>query len=175
MENITVNDNIRIEKVQSALIKKGFQTVVLNSNKEVKDFINTYVPDQCTVGLGDSITTCKLNVRNILYAKGSNIFYSWDGSENYNRSMDTFDTLIRPDYYLTRINALTTDGEILMKDYSRKIALDSNFPANVFAFAGLNRVVDKFEKKDSIKKYAVIKEKPEQCKFTVALLPFLDY
>ena len=48
----------------------------------LKDFINSNIPDENPVGLGDSITTCKLKVRNILSTKGVRIFYSWNGSEN---------------------------------------------------------------------------------------------
>ena len=164
-----------LEKVRNTLDKKGFRTVVLKSEKEVKDFINTNIPDEHIVGLGDSITTCKLNIRHILAAKGSTIFYGWNGAENYNRSLDTFESLPRPDYYLTRINALTVEGKILLKDYSKESARNQQIPPYVFAFAGLNRIVSAFNNTDSITKYPVFDEVPSGVAFTVALLPFLTY
>ncbi len=170
-----VIDHDTIKQLQTVLEKKGVQTVVLNSEKEVKDFINDNIPDERLVGLGDSITNCKLNIRNILASKGSKIFYSWDGSENYNRSMDTFEPPPRPDYYLSRINAITTKGDILMKDYSKQAASEGLFPKHIFAFAGLNRVTEKFKNTDSVRKYPVFSEKPADTEFTVALLPFLTY
>lgn len=168
-------DRYTLQNLRSALQKNGINSVVLNTEKEVKDFINKNIPDECIVGLGDSITTCRLKIRNILASKGSKIFYSWDGSENYNRSLDTFDTPPRPDYYLSRINAITSEGEIMIKDYSKQAAIDGLFPKHIFAFAGLNRYCEMFENKESIHKYTVIKEKPVNAKFTLALLPFLNY
>lgn len=172
-ENISLQYSFR--ELLPVLEKKGFRTLVLNSTKEVKDFINTQVPDQITVGLGDSITTCKLNIRHILAAKGSTIFYSWDGSENYNRSLDTFDIPERPDYYITRISALTTDGQLLIKDYNKEMAERNNFPCHVLAFVGNNRLADKLNHTESLIKYPVITACPDNVEFTIILLPFLDY
>ncbi|MGD2035262.1 MAG: LUD domain-containing protein [Bacteroidales bacterium] len=174
-DKVATYDEIEISRLKSNLEKNGFLTVVLHSEKEVKDFINENIPDERLVGLGDSITNCKLNIRNILASKGSKIFYSWDGSENYNRSMDTFERPPRPDYYLSRINAITMDGKILMKDYSRQAAAEGLFPKQIFAFAGLNRVADQFNNTESVLKYPVFSKKPDDTEFTVALLPFLTY
>ena len=168
-------DKFEIKELQVVLEEKGFRSVVLNSEKEVKDFINDNIPDERLVGLGDSITNCKLNIRNILAAKGSKIFYSWDGSENYNRSMDTFERPPRPDYYLSRINAITTSGELLMKDYSKQAAEEGLYPKQIFAFAGMNRLTNKLRDNDSVHKYPVFSQKPDDTEFTVALLPFLTY
>ncbi|MBN2523667.1 MAG: LUD domain-containing protein [Bacteroidales bacterium] len=174
-DKVMVPKKTTIQDLQFVLEEKGFHTTVLNSEKEVKDFINDNIPDERLVGLGDSITNCELNIRNILAAKGSKIFYSWDGSENYNRSMDTFEKPPRPDFYLSRINALTTDGKILMKDYSKQASSEGLFPKQIFAFAGLNRVTEKFNSNSSVQKYSVFSAKPDGTEFTVALLPFLTY
>jgi hypothetical protein len=170
-----VLNQVSIKELGLVLGKNGFKVIVLNSEKEVKDFINTLLPDASIVGLGDSITTCKLNIRNLLYSKGSIIYYSWDGSENYNRSLDTFETPQRPEYYITRLTVLTSSGEILLKDYSKLASEHEIFPAHVLAFAGMNRVVDKFDDRESIYKYPIIKQCPSSIEFTVVLLPFLDY
>jgi hypothetical protein len=170
-----VKEEFELKELQAVLEEKGFQSVVLKSEKEVKDFINANIPDERLVGLGDSITNCKLNIRNILATKGSKIFYAWDGSENYNRSMDTFERPPRPDYYLSRINAITTSGEILMKDYSKQAANEGLYPKQIFAFAGMNRLTNKLKDNDSVQKYPVFSQKPDDTEFTVALLPFLTY
>lgn len=174
-EKIKVIDKKVLDDLISKLIKNGINTVVLSTEKEVKDFINNNIPDERIVGLGDSITTCRLKIRNILASKGSKIFYSWDGSENYNRSIDTFDTPARPDYYLSRINAISSQGEILMKDYSKEAVAEGLFPKHIFAFAGLNRYCRVFENKESLHKYTIIEKKPPNTEFTLALLPFLNY
>jgi hypothetical protein len=174
-ENNQLFDQAYISRIQRVLIKKGFKTIVLNSNKEVKDFVNENIPDECMVGLGDSITTCKLNIRNILAAKGATIFYSWDGSDNYNRSLDTFETPIRPDFYLTRINAITIKGELLIKDYSKNAVENNQFPKHILAFAGLNRLTEAFNDTESLNKYPIFTKCPQKTEFTVVLLPFMTY
>lgn len=167
--------SISLQEIIPVLVNNGYNTVVLSSEKEVKDFINQTIPDQVVIGLGDSITTCKLNIRHILATKGSKIFYSWDGSDNYNRSLDTFEIPQRPEYFLTRINAITISGDILLKDFDKNAALKNNFPSHVLAFIGQNRIIEELENKVSIEKYPVIKQRPEGIEFTVALLPFIDY
>jgi hypothetical protein len=164
----------RIAHLKTVLSRKGFKPIVLQNEAEVIDFINN-IPNDGIVGLGDSITTCALKIRNLLTKKGSIIFYSWDGADDYNRTMESFEGHPKPDFYLTRINAITTKGEILIKDYSRKAAEKESFPKHVIAFAGVNRIVDKFNESDSLIKYTVIKEKPEAMDFTVVLLPFMSY
>lgn len=164
-----------ITDLQKKLNKEGINCIILNSDKEVKDFIARQIPDQSPVGLGNSITTCKLKIRNLLTTKGNRIFYSWNGSENYNRSLDTFETPKRPAYYITRLSAITTDGDILLTDYQKEAAEKGNFPEYVYAFVGANRIVDALCIGDSLEKYPVISSCPEGVKFTVALLPFLDY
>lgn len=173
--NTYVTENISVENIENALKNRGFNTIVLNSEKEVKDFISSIIPDKSPVGLGNSITTCKLNLRNLLAAKGVTIFYSWDGSENYNRSLDTFETPAWPKYYITRLAALSLDGRLLMKDYKKRAAAENKFPSHVYAFVGLNRLVEQFFSEGKAVKYPVIKENPPGISFTVALLPFLDY
>jgi hypothetical protein len=174
-KNITIPERVDTVKLRETLTRQGFSCIILHNEKEVKDFINQNIPDECSVGLGDSITTCRLNIRNLLLTKGSTIYYSWDGSENYNRSLDTFETREYPAYYLTRLSALTTDGYLLMKDYSKEAAAAVRFPQHVFAFAGTNRVVEQFNTEKSKIKYPVLNRCPEGIKFTIAILPFLDY
>lgn len=174
-KQVKIIDENALKSLRLVLKNNGIKTVILNTEREVKDFINKNIPDECIVGLGDSITTCQLNIRNILASKGSKIFYSWDGSENYNRSLDTFDTPPRPDYYLSRINAVSGKGEILMKDYSKQAAKDGLYPRQIFAFAGFNRYCEMLENRNSIHKYPIFIKKPVNVEFTLALLPFLNY
>ena len=163
-----------INALESTLHQKGFNTITLNNEAEVIDFINK-LPNDAIMGLGDSITTCNLKIRTLLVKKGSLIFYSWSGSGDYNRPIDTFEEHPKPDYYLTRVNAITVKGEIMIKDYSKKAVLEKNFPKHILAFAGYNRIVGEFSEGNSITKYAIFREKPENTNFTVVLLPFICY
>lgn len=175
MDNAIVSQKKKLSELVQKLSLKGYNTNILNSDKEVKDFINRNIPDKCIVGLGNSITTCKLNIRHILATKGSTIFYGYDGTEYYNRSLDTFESLPGVDYYISRINALTPEGNILMKDFS-KVAVERNsFPKHIFAFAGINRITEIINIADCSEKYSVFSKKPENIEFTINILPYLHY
>jgi hypothetical protein len=171
--NYQIN-NKTISDLESVLHKKGFKSIVLNSESEVIDFINK-LPNDGIMGLGDSITTCALKIRNLLIKKGSLIFYSWNGADDYNRTIETFEEHPDPDFYLTRINAITTKGDIMVKDYSKKAVADKKFPKHILAFAGYNRIVDAFTEGNSVINYTIFTEKPENIDFTVVLLPFICY
>jgi hypothetical protein len=168
-----INDNT-LSTLESALHNKGFKTVILENESEVIEFIHK-LPNDAIMGLGDSITTCTLKIRNLLVKKGSIIFYSWNGADDYNRTIEAFEEHPKPDFYLTRINAITTRGEIMIKDYSRKAAAEKRFPKHILAFAGYNRIADEFKEGNSLIKYTIFREKPENTDFTVVLLPFISY
>ena len=172
-EGVQVTEEV-IRGLSSALKDKGYKTLVLKDEEQVIDYIHR-IPNDGIFGLGESITTCSLKIRNILARKGRIIFYGWNGDINYNRSLETFEDHPLPDYFLTRINAITLKGDMLVKDYSRKALQENRFPRKIVAFAGCNRMVDVFNDAPSLQKYAVFKRKPENVDFTVVLLPYIMY
>lgn len=172
-EYIQLNSEV-IDNLLCTLKKKGYKTIILNNEEEVIDYVHR-LPNEGIFGLGDSMTTCTLKIRNILARKGSLIFYGWNGDVNYNRSLETFENHPTPDYFLTRINAITLKGHLLIKDYSRKAIIENHFPRKIIAFAGYNRIVDEFSDTPSIHKYGVFKEKPASVDFTLVLLPDITY
>jgi hypothetical protein len=173
ISKIEINGKV-ISELSGSLKSKGFKTVLLFNEQQVIDFIH-HIPNDKIIGLGDSITTCSLKIRNILARKGRIIFHGWNGDTQYNRTMDTFEDHPLPDYYLTRVNAITRNGRILLKDYSRQAAMENYFPKHIIAFTGSNRIVEDFSNTSSIQKYTVIKEKPPLISFTVVFLPFMEY
>jgi len=172
-EGVKVTEAV-IQDLSTVLREKGYRTLVLNEEEEVIDYIHR-IPNDGIFGLGESITTCTLKIRNLLARKGRIIFYGWNGDVNYNRSLETFEEHPLPDYFLTRINAITLKGDMLLKDYSRKAMQESRFPRKIFAFAGCNRIVDAFDDAPSLHKYSIFKRKPDHVDFTVVLLPNINY
>jgi len=172
-EGIQLSSEI-ITDLSSTLKDKGYKTLILNDEDQVIEFIHR-IPNDGIIGLGDSITACTLKIRNILSRKGSVIFYGWNGDINYNRSLETFEDHPLPDYFLTRVNAITLKGDMLVKDYSRKALSENRFPKRILAFAGCNRIVERFHDSSSVNKYTVFKNKPESVDFTVILLPTMTY
>ncbi|MBN1158480.1 MAG: LUD domain-containing protein [Bacteroidales bacterium] len=167
-------DSGLIKQLTYTLKEKGFKILILNNEEEVIEFIHQ-IPNDVIIGLGDSITTCTLKIRNILSRKGSLIFYGWNGDIHYNRSLETFEDHPVPEYFLTRVNAITLKGNLLIKDYSRKAIMENHFPKNIIAFAGCNRIVGEFRNQPGMNKYGVFREKPSSVDFTVVLLPYITY
>ena len=172
-EGIQVTEEF-VRNLSAILREKGYKTLVLDDEEQVIEYIH-HLPNEGIFGLGDSITTCALKIRNILARKGNLIFYGWNGDINYNRSLETFEDHPLPDYFLTRINALTVKGDMLIKDYARKALHERRFPGNIIAFAGCNRVVNEFDDAPSLQKYSVFSRKPANVDFTVVLLPYISY
>jgi len=172
-EDVKLTEEL-IQSLSQRLRDKGYKTLVLNNEEQVIEYIHS-IPSDGILGLGDSITACTLKIRNILARKGRIIFYGWNGDINYNRSLETFEEHPLPDYFLTRINAITVKGDMLVKDYSRKAMHENRFPRKIIAFAGCNRIVDAFDDAPSMQKYAVFKRKPESVDFTIVLLPYITY
>ncbi|MBN2480378.1 MAG: hypothetical protein JXB19_01460 [Bacteroidales bacterium] len=172
-ECIQLNSEL-IDRLSYTLKEKGFKTLILNDEEQVIEYIHR-IPNDVIIGLGDSITTCTLKIRNILARKGSLIFYGWNGDVHYNRSLETFEDHPVPGYFLTRVNAITLRGNLLIRDYSRKAIMENRFPRNIVAFAGCNRIVEEFRNEPGINKYGIFKEKPASVDFTVVLLPYITY
>ena len=97
IEGIQLNKEV-ISTLSSTLKEKGYRTLVLEDEEKVIEFIH-HIPNDVIIGLGDSITTCTLKIRNILARKGSLIYYGWNGDPNYNRSLETFENHPMPEYF----------------------------------------------------------------------------
>jgi len=179
---INTSGTHRIEKLNketlanlvSRLQQKGYNTLVLNNEEEVFAFIKN-LPGDVIIGLGDSVLNCSLKIRNLLAEKGSLLYYGWDGDSNFNRSLETFETHPTPGYFLSRISAITLNGDILIRDYSKDAMLHNNFPEKMVAFCGSNRIVEDFDEEPSLVKYSVFREKPENVDFKIVILPFMVY
>ncbi len=119
-EGVAVNEEV-ISELADNLKLKGYRVVILNNEEKIISYIHQ-IPNDVVIGLGDSITTCTLKIRNILAKKGTLIYYGWNGDPDYNRSLETFESHPLPEYFLTRINYINYKGEMLLKDYSRNHA-----------------------------------------------------
>lgn len=163
-----------VNELAEVLRTKGYRVVIINDDEKIVEYIHQ-IPNDVVIGLGDSITTCTLRIRNILARKGTLIYYGWNGDPNYNRSIETFENHPLPEYFLTRINYITLKGEMLLKDYSRASFLANRFPDKIIAFAGYNRIINEFDDNPALQKYTVLRHKPENVDVTIVLLPGMAY
>ena len=159
-------------KVEPRLKGKGFKTIVINNERSLREFIYNSIPDNCVVGIGNSLSSSAQKIKDILVEKGNKVFYSWNGN-TYNRSIDTFEEPPKPEYFLTTAEIIENEGNIVNSEYSSQAASSKNFPKKIIAFSGLN----KFKRNSKSEKnpdYVIFDKNPESTEITVAVLPFLN-
>ncbi len=157
------------DKVENMLQKKGFNTILLDSERALRKFIDETIPQNCIVGLGSSLTSSALKIKEILIERGNKIYYSWNG-ESYNRSLDTFEEHPRPDFFLTTADAITPEGRLINHEFSSRAVQKNKFPENIIAFSDFQSIDKPLNTTET--GFVVFDEKPSATQFTVAVLPF---
>ncbi len=159
------------KSIEAVLRKRGFNAVMLDSERALRKFIDETIPKNCIVGLGSSLTSSANKIKEILLERGNQIYYFWNGT-SYNRSLDTFEEHPRPEYFLTTADSITSEGRLVNHEFSRQAILENGFPKNIIAFSDtldINKEdLDQLYHQD----YVVIDEKPRTTEVTVAVVPF---
>ncbi len=160
------------KRIEKTLNRKGFKTVILESDRALRRFIYNTIPDNCIVGLGSSLSTSALKIREILLEKGNKVYYAWNGA-NCNRSLDTFEEHPSPDYFLTNANSITPEGNLINNEFSRKVATEKGLPKNIIAFSKPESITRKLLGRSMSSEFIIIEKKPEESNITVALTAFM--
>ncbi len=159
------------KRIEKLLKQKGFKTIVLENERSLRRFIYDTIPDNCIVGLGNSLSTSVLRIRDILLEKGNKVYYAWNGANN-NRSLDTFEEHPKPDYFLTTARSITPEGNLINDEYSGKVAREKGFPDNIIAFSTFQNINRRSVSRNITTETIVIDEKPLATNVTVAVTSF---
>ncbi len=161
------------KQLEGLLQSKGFKTRILDSERALRKFIYETIPDNCVVGLGHSLSTSAMEIRDILLEKGNKVYYNWNGT-GHNRSLDTFEEQPRPDYFLTTADTITEEGKLVNNEYSRAAAKKYNFPKNIIAFSLPSNLAKRISHNNISGEYTVFEKNPAESEITVALLPYAN-
>jgi hypothetical protein len=135
-----------LEELSAKLIKRGFTTVILNTADTVKEFISKTIPVNATVGLGGSVTLRETGIDILLKSRGNIVFDHWDSSKSFEGNLDTRRKQLTSDYFLTSINAVTTDGELVNIDGAgNRVAAMIFGPKHVIAIVGYNKIASNID------------------------------
>jgi hypothetical protein len=159
-----------LKNVEFTLRKKGFKTIILKSEQKFRKFIYDTIPDNCVVGLGSSLSNSALKIRDILLEKGNKVYFSWNGN-SYNRSIDTFEEHLQPDYFLTSAGPLSQMDKKVNIELPDGSISPNSFPKHIIAFSGAGNIME--PKHDSTGSLLSIQEKPFSAEITIAIIPFL--
>lgn len=158
--------------VERLMNRKGFKTIVLDSDRALRRFIYNTIPDNCIVGLGNSLSTSALKIRDILLEKGNKVYYAWNG-DNCNRSLDTFEEHPNPEYFLTDANSITPEGNIINNEFSGRVAQEKGLPKNIIAFSKPESIARKLLGRKISSEFIILDKKPDTTNVTVALTSFI--
>ena len=159
------------KSIESALRRKGFNTIIIESERALRKFIYDKIPDNCIVGLGNSLSSSALKIRDILLEKGNRVYYSWNG-DSYNRSMDNFEEHPVPEFFLTTADSITSEGRLINYEFSGSAASKHNYPKNIIAFSEIASLNKRPSERNMTSDFVVFDKKPNEAEITVALLPF---
>ncbi|MBN2485426.1 MAG: hypothetical protein JXB34_05605 [Bacteroidales bacterium] len=114
---------------------KNFEmkTIVVKTEDNLRKFIYDTIPDNSIVGIGNCLAQSRLKIRDILLEKGIKVYNSWSGP-GFNRSLDTFDELPRPDYFLTSAEITEAEGSYLNVEFPEN-APETDLPEHIIAFS----------------------------------------
>jgi hypothetical protein len=142
----TWHKEIVLEELSAKLKKRGFNPIILNTVDAIKEFILNIIPGNSTVGIGGSVTIRGTEIDVMLKSRGNTVFDHWDNSNSPEENLDTRRKQLTSDYFLTSVNAITVDGEIVNIDGAgNRVAAMIFGPKHVIAVIGYNKIACNLE------------------------------
>jgi hypothetical protein len=141
--------------VLTALKRRNINASFAADKEAAAAVVLDMIPDNCSVGIGGSITVETLQLEDALREKGCTVFWHWRA-----KGPDAVDNTRRyamsADVYLCSTNALTEDGRLINIDGTgNRVAAMIFGPRQVIIIAGKNKIVKNVEDGlDRIKKSA---------------------
>ena len=123
--------------------KKGYLVSIFETKELAADYINSQI-DQRTVGIGGSVTIQQMNLYHML---SEHNHVDWHEERPTNMSvMEARTASSRADIYISSVNAISEDGEIVNIDYTgNRIAAISYGPSKVYLVIGVNKITKNLE------------------------------
>ena len=139
------------EKTVKSLKKNQFDAIYCPTREEAIKYIQSFVKDGTTVGIGGSMTAVELNLVEKLEEKGAEVLNKeFVRPEplplNPELMIPIFRKLFCSDLYIASANALTLDGYILNVDgVGNRVATITIGPGKVMLVAGVNKITRNLE------------------------------
>lgn len=130
-------------KVVEGLQKRGFKASYVESKAEAKDRVLELIPrGSVKIGVGGSVTIRELGLIEALSERGFQVVHHWvrglSREESYRVRMEE----VNSDVFLTSVNAVTVEGELILVDgVGNRVAAAAFGPRIVIAVVGFNKIV----------------------------------
>ena len=157
------NADESILKCLKALKKNNFEGHYFSSGAKALNYILWSIPPWVSVGFGDSETVEQIGLPGALHDRGQKLISSfWEDDPRIHvlpkpgKAFRVGKEAIQADYFISGINAITLDGEIVNIDAGgNRVAGTIYGPGKVIMVAGTNKIVNNVEEAiERIKKVA---------------------
>lgn len=129
-----------MKKTAASLTAHGFEVYTVATAPVAKELMLSLIPEGASVGIGGSVTIRDLGVVDELQKKGHDVFWHW---LPYDDMAKLFDNAHHADVYLSSVNALTGNGDLVNIDRTgNRVAATIYGPKTVILAVGVNKLVD---------------------------------
>jgi hypothetical protein len=132
----------RVKKAIEKLEAHEFKTLYVKTKEEATNEIWKYVTSHTRVGAGGSVTIRELGILDQLKARGDIIYDGWNTPLPQEESLQIRKNQMTSDLFLSSVNAVTMNGELVNIDGMGNRVNATNFgPRKVILVAGYNKIV----------------------------------
>lgn len=136
----------KVKKVIEKLEAHQFKAVYVKSKEEAVREIWKHLAPVQTVGVGGSVTIRELGLVEQLEAKGKVVWDHWKPGLTKEQSSDVRKSQLSSDVFLSSVNAITMNGELINIDgIGNRVSASIFGPGKVILIAGVNKIVEDVE------------------------------
>lgn len=133
----------KVKRVVEKLESHDFKAIFVSDKEEAVREILKYADPKKTVGVGGSITIRELGIVEILQAQGNVLYNHWKPGLSKEEVVQIRKAQMACDLFLSSINALTLNGELVNIDGIGNRVNSMVFgPGKVILVAGFNKIVE---------------------------------
>lgn len=141
-------DNISL--LISNLMMRNIEGYYFTNKQQAIDKVLELIPEDCSVGVGNSQTLIHMNLSSLLSGRG-NVVYDKNQGETKEAVTALKKKALLADWYITGTNAISLEGHIVNIDHSgNRVAAMLYGPEHVIVVIGTNKLEDSLE--DAIKR-----------------------
>ncbi|MCL2375930.1 MAG: lactate utilization protein [Defluviitaleaceae bacterium] len=120
--------------------KRNIDMLWFDSFDEIKKYLLEQIPNNATVGIGNSRTLKSLGITEALVSKG-NVVYNKELGATPDEIKELKRKSILVDFYISSANAISVDGRIVNIDHSgNRVAAITYGPEKVYIVVGKNKI-----------------------------------
>lgn len=132
-----------MDKLKQNLESKGYVVNIFNDKTAAADYVDSQINDK-TVGLGGSVTIHQLDLFNKL--SSHNTVYWHDQKPEDMTVMETRKAACRAEIYISSVNAISEDGDIVNIDNTgNRVAATTFGPDKIYLLIGSNKIAKDLE------------------------------